>query len=141
MARAQTFKQATWRKYKTNPSITIYNYIKIGSHTESPLVMWTKVMLSSSEVAEENSGLQGMLRRTGTSRTGGLKLTNRLKAAVRLMGYWSLPLVNWFSRSYQRLPKQQRSACLRNANAKVRSRAVFARCIVFDEALVGSNRP
>jgi hypothetical protein len=39
MARAQTFKQVTWRKYKTNPSITIYNYLKIDGHTETPLMM------------------------------------------------------------------------------------------------------
>jgi len=51
MARAQTFKQVTWRKYKTNPSITIYHYLKIDGHTETPLVM----------EASDNTGIHGIV--------------------------------------------------------------------------------
>ena len=39
MARAQTLNKEPWRKYKTNTSITIYNYLKIDGQTETPLVM------------------------------------------------------------------------------------------------------
>jgi hypothetical protein len=39
MARAQTLKKEPWRKYKTNTSITVYQYLKIDGHTETPLVV------------------------------------------------------------------------------------------------------
>jgi hypothetical protein len=44
MARAQTLKKEPWRKYKTNTSITVYNFLKIDGHTETPLVM-TSIMV------------------------------------------------------------------------------------------------
>jgi hypothetical protein len=39
MERAQTLNKEPWRKYSTNTSITVYNYLKIDGHTETPLVM------------------------------------------------------------------------------------------------------
>ena len=39
MARTQTLKKEPLRKYKTNTSITVYDFLKIDGHTETPLVM------------------------------------------------------------------------------------------------------
>jgi len=44
MARVQTLKKVTWRKYKTNTSITINNYLKIDGHTETPFVMYCSTL-------------------------------------------------------------------------------------------------
>ena len=33
-------KKEPWRKYKTNTYITVYNFLKIDGHTETPLVMY-----------------------------------------------------------------------------------------------------
>jgi hypothetical protein len=41
MAQAQTWKKELWRKYKTNNSFTVYNFLIIDGHTETPLVMDT----------------------------------------------------------------------------------------------------
>jgi len=50
MARAQTLNKEPWRKYKTNTSITIYNYLKIDCHTKTPLVMCSAEVLLMGKV-------------------------------------------------------------------------------------------
>ena len=56
MARAQTLKKEPWRKYKTNTSITVCNFLKIDGHTETPLVMNDTTNINSSSNQRMNTG-------------------------------------------------------------------------------------
>jgi hypothetical protein len=51
-------KKEPWRKYKTNTYITVYNFLKLDGHTETPLVMQLLVCLLSMGfcVDDSNSG-------------------------------------------------------------------------------------
>ena len=43
MALTQTWKKEPWRKCKTNNSFTVYNFLIIDGHTETPFVMGSGV--------------------------------------------------------------------------------------------------